>query len=218
MDFNLARYNMVEQQIRPWDVLDFDLLDVLGEVPREQFVLSAQKTIAYTDQTLQLANGGHMLEPKIVARLIQALDLTAADHVLEVGTGSGYATAILAKMAGKVLTVDIDEAQQEQAAANLASVSLHNVQFEVADGLAGVDSQAPYSAIYVGGGVPLVPEALKQQLADGGLMVLIVGSAPVMHAKLIAREGDQFTETVLFDTVVPLLQSDALAAPSTFTF
>ena len=218
MDFTQARYNMVEQQIRPWDVLDFDLLDVLGEVPREAFVLPEQQGIAYTDQALKLANGGMMLEPKIVARLIRALALNAGDTVLEVGTGSGYATAILAKLANHVLSVDVDATQQQRAQAALAGLGLANIQLQTADGLAGIESGAPYSAIYVGGSVPVLPEALKQQLADGGRMVVIVGTAPVMRARLIRRQGNEFHETTLFDTVVPALHSAATPAPSAFAF
>ena len=218
MDFNQARYNMVEQQIRPWDVLDFDLLDVLGDVPREAFVLPEQQNVAYTDQALKLANGGMMLEPKIVARLIQALALNKGDKVLEVGTGSGYATAILAKLAGQVLSVDVDAEQQQRAQAALAGLDLGNIQFQVADGLAGVDSGAPYSAIYVGGSVPVLPAALQQQLADGGSMVVIVGADPVMRACLIRRQGNEFITRVLFDTVVPALHSPATPAPSAFSF
>lgn len=218
MDFTLARYNMVEQQIRPWDVLDFDLLDVLGEVPREHFVLPEQQGIAYTDQALKLSNGGRMLEPKVVARLIQALGLNAGDTVLEVGSGSGYATAILAKMAGQVVSVDIDAAQQQYAAAAVAALGLDNIRFQAADGLAAEADGAPFSAIYVGGSVPQPPKALSHQLADGGRMVVIVGTAPVMRAKLITRSGDAFHETTLFDTVAPLLHSPATPVPSVFSF
>jgi len=113
--FEQARFNMVEQQIRPWSVLDFDVLDALAEVPREQFVTPEQQAYAYADLSLPLPNGSAMLEPKVVARLIQGLKLTKKDTVLEIGTGSGYATAVLAKLAGRVITIDTDEAQQHGA-------------------------------------------------------------------------------------------------------
>ena len=108
MDFEKARFNMVEQQIRPWDVLDFDVLDALEEIPRERFVSESLQGLAYADMELPLANGHKMLEPKIVARLAQGLKLTKTDTVLEIGTGSGYATALLAKLAGKVVSDDLD--------------------------------------------------------------------------------------------------------------
>ena len=136
MNFEKARFNMVEQQIRPWDVLDFDILDVLGEIPREDFVTEAQQPYAYSDKTLPLPNGGNMLEPKIVARMIQALKLAPLDKVLEVGTGSGYATALLGKMAAEVITVDIDAEQQARAKTVLDNLGYKNITYQVADGLA----------------------------------------------------------------------------------
>lgn len=218
MDFTTARYNMVEQQIRPWDVLNFDLLDVLGDIPRERFVLPEQQNLAYTDQTLPLANGGSMLEPKIAARLIQALNLTSSDTVLEVGTGSGYATAILAGMAADVVTIDIDAEQQHRAEFVLSDLGCTNIRYQVGDGLAGVADGAPFHAIYVGGSVPVLPQTLLAQLADGGRMIAVVGQAPAMKATLVVREGSAFKETSLFETVVPALHSKSLPTPSAFRF
>ena len=218
MDFNTARFNMVEQQIRPWDVLNFDLLDVLGEIPRERFVLPQQQGIAYTDQTLALANGGKMLEPKVAARLIQGLDLNLGDHVLEVGTGSGYATAILAKLAGQVTTFDIDSEQQKQAAFVLGDLGYTNIHYHTGDGLVGVKSDAPFSAVYVGGSIPVLPQALLEQLPENGRLVAIIGDAPVMLAKLFVRQDNAFHETVLFETVAPSLHSAATPTPSKFVF
>ena len=219
MNFTLARHNMVEQQIRPWDVLNFELLDVLQDIPREHFVLDEHRPLAYTDSTLPLANGGTMLEPRVVARLIQSLQLHRGAKVLEIGTGSGYATAVLAKLGGQVLSVDIDAEQQRQAQANLAHLNLANITYKTADGLAGVADQAPYDAIYVGGGCAVVPEALTQQLANNGRMVVIVGTERIMQAQLIVRNGDQFTQHTLFETQAPLLQGQAIAhKPETFEF
>lgn len=220
MDFNNARFNMVEQQIRPWDVLDFDLLDVLQDIPRELFVPEAQKAIAYTDQVLPLANGSEMTEPKIVARLIQALKLSNTENVLEVGTGSGYGTAILAAMAHSVLTVDVDAAQLKKAEAVLQQLNRNNVTYKQADGLQGVNDQAPYQAILVGGSCPIVPTTLKAQLADGGRLIVMVGDAadPIQRATLVVRNGDSFTEKRLFDAyIAPLQGAEALVA-SRFTF
>ena len=136
MDFAKARFNMVEQQIRPWDVLDFDLLDALQDLPRELFVSEEQKAYAYSDTPLPLPNGGTMLEPKIVARLVQGLALQKTDSVLEIGTGSGYATALLAKLCGEVTTIDLDADQQVRAKMALTAIAQENVIFQTGDGLA----------------------------------------------------------------------------------
>ena len=133
MNFEKARFNMVEQQVRPWDVLDFDVLDALSAIPREAFVSEAQKPYAYADKTLPLPNGGSMLEPKIVARMVQGLDLLPADKVLEIGTGSGYATALLCEMAGEVTTIDIDAEQQARAQKVLGSLGYDVVEMVLAD-------------------------------------------------------------------------------------
>jgi protein-L-isoaspartate(D-aspartate) O-methyltransferase len=218
MDFNIARYNMVEQQIRPWDVLDFDLLDVLSDIPRERFVLPQQQEVAYTDQALALANGGKMLEPKVVARMIQALKLNLTDTVVEIGTGSGYATAILAKIAGKVITVDIDAEQQQRAQSVLSDLDYTNISYKTCDGLADKLPGAPFSAIYVGGSLPKLPATLLDQLAEDGRIVAIIGEAPVMRAILFERQNNQFKETILFDTVAPALHSIEAPAPNRFKF
>ncbi|ROV56705.1 protein-L-isoaspartate O-methyltransferase family protein [Neisseria chenwenguii] len=209
MNFEKARFNMVEQQIRPWDVLDFDLLDAIEEIPRERFVDADLQGVAYSDTELPLPNGAKMLEPKIVARLIQGLKLTREDKVLEIGTGSGYATAVLAKLAGEVVSDDIDDAQQNRAKAVLAALNLTNIRFVQNDGLTETAEGAPFDAIYVGGAVGEVPEVLKNQLKDGGRMVVTVGGSPVQRALLITRKGSEFTETVLFDTQIALLDGES---------
>ncbi|HGO6867306.1 TPA: protein-L-isoaspartate O-methyltransferase family protein [Neisseria meningitidis] len=206
MDFEKARFNMVEQQIRPWDVLDFDVLDALAEIPRELFVDEDLQGLAYADMALPLANGHKMLEPKVVARLAQGLKLTKNDTVLEIGTGSGYATALLAKLAGRVVSDDIDVEQQNRAKAVLDGLGLDNIDYVQNNGLTELSAGAPFDAVYVGGAVNLVPEVLKEQLKeqlkDGGRMVVIVGRKPVQRALLITRRGDVFEEKVLFDTLV----------------
>ncbi|WP_434778756.1 protein-L-isoaspartate O-methyltransferase family protein [Neisseria sp. Ec49-e6-T10] len=204
MDFSKARFNMVEQQIRPWSVLDLNVLDHLLEIPREAFVASGQERVAYTDTHLPLPNGGVMLEPKIVARMIQALAIKPTDKVLEVGTGSGYATALLSKLAQSVLTVDIDQEQQEKAKQTLTKLAYQNINYHVADGLQNID-QGKFDAIYIGGACDTVPEALKEQLAENGRLVIIVGRSAVMQAMLYTLKDNQFTEKVLFDTNVPYL-------------
>lgn len=216
MNFEQARFNMVEQQIRPWDVLDFDILDALSDLPRERFVMPEQLGYAYADTPLPLPNGGRMLEPKVVARMIQGLKLQKSDTVLEIGTGSGYATALLATLAGRVISVDVDEVQQQRAAAVLADLGITNVEFRVLDGLHGLSDA--FSAVYVGGSCPVMPEKLKAQLKENGRMAVIIGEAPVMRATLVTRRGDTFSETVMFDTVAPALHSKATPAPGSFRF
>lgn len=212
MDFNKARFNMVEQQIRPWDVLDFDVLDVLSEIPREAFVMEEQRGYAYSDMPLVLPNGGYMLEPKIIARMVQGLGLKKTDHVLEVGTGAGYATAILASLAETVQTFDTDNSQLQRAKAVLDELDFHNIRYEHGDGFAECHSHNQYDAIYIGGGLPAVPENLKVRLKEGGRMVVVAGHAPVQRCLLISRQGDEFSEKVLFDTLITGL--DAKSVPS----
>ncbi|QEY24169.1 protein-L-isoaspartate O-methyltransferase family protein [Neisseria animalis] len=201
MDFEKMRFNMVEQQIRPWDVLDFDVLDALMEIPRERFVPERLRGLAYSDAELPLDNGAKMLEPKVVARLVQGLGLSKQDKVLEIGTGSGYAAALLAALAGEVVTCDIDAVQQQSAQAVLEDLAYSNIIFTQHDGLLEASAYAPFDVIYLGGSVAAVPEVLKQQLNDGGRIAAIVGTAPVQRAVLITRSGNEFTEKVLFDTV-----------------
>lgn len=200
MNFEQARFNMVEQQIRPWDVLDFDILDALMEIPRERFVAEAHQGLAYSDTELPLPNGSKMLEPKVVARLVQGLSLTRQDKVLEIGTGSGYATALLAKLASEVVTADTDAAQQQRAQAVLTGLQLYNIAYTQHDGLNETSSAAPFDAIYVGGSVAAVPELLKNQLKDNGRIVVITGTHPVQRALLLVKTPNGFKETVLFDT------------------
>lgn len=219
MDFNKARFNMVEQQIRPWNVLDFDILDALSDIPREAFVMESQRGYAYSDMPLVLPNGGYMLEPKIVARMIQGLTLKKTDQVLEVGTGSGYATAVLASLSGNVQTFDIDGSQLQIAKNVLDSLEFSNIRYENSDGFAEQHSHKQYDAIYIGGGLPSVPENLKARLNDGGRMVVIAGDPPVQRCLLITRQGEEFIETVLFDTQVTGLNAKSVqSSRSKFKF
>ncbi|MCS4532757.1 protein-L-isoaspartate O-methyltransferase family protein [Neisseria montereyensis] len=218
MNFEQARFNMVEQQIRPWDVLDFDVLDALAEIPREYFVTESQLAYAYSDKTLPLPNGGSMLEPKIVARLVQGLALKPGDKVLEIGTGSGYATALLYKLSGNVTTVDIDSAQQQRAKEALDKIGLNNINYQIGDGIADEGDGNLFDAIYVGGSVPEAPDTLKNRLKEGGRMVVVVGGAPVQRALLITREGGSYIEKVLFDTLIPSLAVPEKSLAAKFNF
>lgn len=206
MNFAQARYNMVEQQIRPWDVLDFRLLEVLMEIPRENFVCEDQIGYAYADMHLPLPNGSYMLEPKIIARMVQALQLTTQDHVLEIASGAGYATAVLAKMAGRVTTVDIDAAQQQRSKTSLEKTGIGNVTFKTGDGLDDtLYGDARFDAVYIGGAVSQIPDFLKNRLSTHGRMVAVIGESPVMQAVQVIRENDNFTHNILFDTDIPRL-------------
>ncbi|PSJ80554.1 protein-L-isoaspartate O-methyltransferase family protein [Neisseria iguanae] len=202
MDFDKARFNMLEQQIRPWDVLDFNVLDALMVIPRERFVAETQQGLAYSDTELPLPNGHKMLEPKVVARLAQSLKLSKQDKVLEIGTGSGYATALLAELAAEVVSDDPDTEQQNRAKSVLGSLGYQNINYTQNDGLAEHTEGAPFDAIYVGGSVYDVPETLKAQLKDGGRMVVVVGDKPVQRALLVTRNGNEFSQSVLFDTLI----------------
>ena len=206
MDFAKARFNMVEQQIRPWDVLDFDVLDALQDIPRELFVQPSQQGHAYADLALPLPNGSQMLEPKIVRRMVQGLALKKHDRVLEVGTGSGYATAVLSKLAGNVTTCDIDPSQLNTAQAILKGLQLDNIQYKAIDGLNALPADARFDAIYIGGSLKAIPQQLFPHLNDGGRMVVVVGSEPIQRCIQITRHGDTFSEKTLFDTLITPLQ------------
>ncbi|AXK38959.1 protein-L-isoaspartate O-methyltransferase family protein [Crenobacter cavernae] len=219
MDFEKARFNMVEQQIRPWDVLDIKILDLLFAVKREDFVQPEQRDIAFVDVQLPLPNGTLMLEPKVEARLVQDLDIRPTDRILEVGTGSGYVTALLATLGREVVSVEIDPAQKARAEANLRKAGVDNATVLDGNGIEGVPGKAPFDAILVGGSLPVVPEALKQQLAIGGRLAVVVGDEPVMRAIVVTRDSETaFGETVSFDTVVPRLAKACALAPSAFRF
>ena len=217
MDMEQARFNMIEQQIRPWEVLDPVVLDLLSEVKREEFVPAEQKLLAFADVCLPLGNGAAMLEPKMEARLLQELGLKSTDRVLEIGAGSGYMAALLAARAEFVTSLEIEPALVAMARANLSRAGVANVAVEQADGLKGWAAKAPYDAIVLSGSVPVLPDVLLQQLKVGGRLVAIVGSLPVMSAQLVTRTGEMTFNTInLFETVAPALRN--AAAGEQFTF
>lgn len=208
MDFEKARFNMVEQQIRPWDVLDQRILDLLLQLPREDFVLPEQQKIAFADLELPLANGSFMLTPKLEARLIQEIHVQNSDKVLEIGTGNAYMTAILAGLAKHVYSIDLDEDMIEAAKSKLAKVNMRNVSLKVGDGLAGMPEEAPFDKIICGGAVATIPQVLKESLNIGGRLIAIVGQAPLMKATLVVRETEQaWREIVVFETCAAHLQA-----------
>lgn len=196
---------MIEQQIRPWDVLDFKILDILKNVPREQFVPDTHTKLAFADIQIPLAHGEVMMEPKVEARLVQELNLTPDDKVLEVGTGSGYVTALLASLAKHVVSVDIHKDLSNQAADKLSKIGITNITLESGDAIKGWPSTGGFDAILLTGSVAKVPNEFIEALKDGGRFVAIVGENPVMEAISITKTGDSVERISLFDTMLPPL-------------
>ena len=208
MNFEKARFNMVEQQIRPWEVLDQDVLDLLMTVKREEFVPAAYRDLAFTEVEIPIGCGQVMLKPVIEGKVLQALRLGKADSVLEIGTGSGYFAALLAARTEWVRTIELEPELVKLASANLARNGVENVVVVQGDGIAGWAERAPYDVIVVSGGLPFVPQALLEQLKVGGRLFAFVGEAPVMKARLITCEAEgRFRTEDVFETVVPMLKN-----------
>jgi len=201
---------MVEQQIRPWDVLDQDVLDLLYVVPREQFVPEKRRALAFSDLQLPLEEGEHMWEPKLEARALQELALRKTDRVLEVGTGSGYLTALLAHRAAQVVSVEINPQLAAFGRANLERHGADNMTLELGDAACGWAKQAPYQAIVLTGSTPILPRAFLEQLDVGGRLFAIVGEKPAMTAQLVlCTAPGAFHTSELFETVVaPLVNCE----------
>jgi protein-L-isoaspartate(D-aspartate) O-methyltransferase len=223
MNTEIARFNMIEQQIRPWEVLDGGVLSLLATVRREDFVPPALRGRAFVDTQLPLlpgVAGACMLEPKVEARLLQELAVQRHERVLEIGTGSGFFAALLAHRAMQVTTLECEAALVPVAQANLRAAGLLNVsvvQVDAAAGAAGRAADAPFDAIALSGSVASVPRALLAQLKPGGRLVAIVGQEPIMVARLFTRVAeDAWSERDLFDTVAPRLQG--FGEPSRFAF
>ncbi len=211
MNQDQARFNMIEQQIRPWEVLDGQVLSLLSVVKRENFVPMAHKALAFVDMEVPLqANGSEsqvMLAPRVEARFLQDAALQATDKVLEIGTGSGYMAALAAHQAASVLSFEIDSTLAQQARANLQAAGVSNVEVRNADGSQGAAADGPFNVIFLSGSVPEVPQALLNQLAIGGRLLAVVGENPVMRASVITRTGEQQWQTSEpWDTVAPRLQ------------
>lgn len=217
MNIEQARFNMIEQQIRPWEVLDQNVLDLLFVVKREDFVPAAYRTLAFADMEIPLGNGQSMLAPKIEAKQLQELAIKKTDKVLEIGTGSGYMAALLAAHAEHVVTVECRPELAEFAKQNLQNAGVANVTVEVGNGANGWAQRGPYDAIVLSGSVPAIPDSLLKQLRVGGRLAAVVGEAPAMAAQLITCTAEGVYNTVnLFETVIPAL--DGLAAKTSFTF
>ena len=217
MNIEQARFNMIEQQIRPWEVLDPQVLDLLFVVKREDFVPAAYRNLAFADMEIPIGSGQVMLAPRVEARLLQELGIKKTDKVLEIGTGSGYMAALLAAGAEHVVSIENRPELAEFARQNLERADVTNVTVEVANGANGWSQRGPYDAIVVSGALPSLPAALLKQLRVGGRLAAIVGEAPVMEAQLITCSAEGTYNTVnLFETVVPAL--DGGEAKSTFSF
>ena len=221
MNLEQARTNMVEQQIRTWEVLDQDILDLLYVVPREEFVPQKHRELAFSDMEIPIEEGvkagERMWQPKMEARVLQELDVRKTDRVLEVGTGSGYFTALLSHRAAQVISVEIKPALAAFGRANLERHGTDNVTLEIGDAARGWPAHAPYDVIALTGSTPLLPPSLLEQLAPGGRLFAVVGEAPAMSARLVLSfEAGALRSSTLFETVIaPLVNAER---PSRFRF
>jgi protein-L-isoaspartate(D-aspartate) O-methyltransferase len=221
MNIEQARFNMIEQQIRPWDVLDLDVLNLLMVVKREAYVPTAYKALAFMDTEIPLPCGANMFAPKLEARILQDAAVKKHEHVLEIGAGSGYMAALLAHKARHVTTVEIEPELKALAEKNLAANGVTNATVVLGDGAQGWQgsgaNSAPYDVIVISGSLPVLPEAFLKQIKVGGRIIAIVGEAPVMSAELITRTSEVAYNTVkLFETSVKPLRN--AATPSHFKF
>jgi protein-L-isoaspartate(D-aspartate) O-methyltransferase len=224
-DLERARFNMIEQQIRPWDVLDATVLDLLAQVRREDFVPLAHQALAFVDMEIPLLEDteeamrrGHcMLAPRVEARMLQDVAPRPTDKVLEVGAGSGYMAALLARSAQRVISLEIEPRLAAMARANLQRAGIANVEVREADGSKGLAAEGPFDVIVLSGSVPEIPGALLAQLKVGGRLAAIVGKEPVMRATFVRRDGEAaYTTTQPWDTVAPRLAH--FPEPSRFHF
>ena len=212
MSIEKARFNMIQQQIRPWQVLDQGVLSLLSVVKREDYVPEAYKDLAFADVEVPLSASGTagqvMLAPKMEARILQELSIRNTDKVLEIGTGSGYMAALLAAKAEFVYTVEIDQDLVDNARRNLKQAGVANVSVDVGDGAQGWSLYAPYDVIVLSGSTPTLPDSLLRQLKIGGRLAAIVGEAPAMQLQLVTRtEEDAFNTINVLETVVAPLSN-----------
>ena len=216
-DVEQARFNMIEQQVRPWDVSDSAVLQLLSDVKREDFVPRSYKAMAFADMAIPLPGQQVMLAPRLQARLLQDAAVQPTDKVLEIGTGSGFTTALLARQAQRVISLEINPELADLARANLQRANIHNAEVRCADGALGAAAEAPFDLILLGGSVTEVPPALLSQLKVGGRLVAVVGEEPIMHARVITRTSDtQFKTDEKWDDNAPPLVN--FPQPSAFKF
>lgn len=215
MNIEQARHNMVEQQVRPWDVLDARVLDALGQVRREDFVPQAYRSLAFADLSLPLAHGEVMLKPVVEGRILQALALTPEDSVLEIGTGAGFLTACLARLAHEVVSVEQHADLAEGAQRALHAAGIVNVRVEVAEAVNAYEPKREFDAVVVTGAVYALPERFKRWVKPGGRLFVVQGESPAMQALLLTRNGDRYASESLFETDLPYLTN--AAPPQRFT-
>jgi protein-L-isoaspartate(D-aspartate) O-methyltransferase len=217
LDMEQARFNMIEQQIRPCEVLEGRILELLKHVRREHYVPKDMREMAFMDMEIPLGYGAYMWQPKLEARTVQELHLTKSDKVLEVGTGSGYLTALLSVLAGHVTSVEIVPELSAMAGRQLHTFRHENVTLEIGDAARGWGNGASYDAIVLTGSTPLLPAAFQNSLNIGGRLFAIVGDAPVMEARLITRVAPDTYETVnIMEACVAPLQN--ALQPERFVF
>ncbi|MBA3058255.1 MAG: protein-L-isoaspartate O-methyltransferase [Gammaproteobacteria bacterium] len=217
MNLEQARFNMIEQQIRPWNVLDAAVLELLAVVKREDFVPLAHKALAFMDMEIPLGQGQMMLAPRVEARMLQDAAVQKHEKVLEIGTGSGYMAALLTHRAQRVISLEINPELAQMARANLQKAGIHNVEVRQFDGSKGASPDGPFDVIMLSGSVAEVPQALLAQLKVGGRLIGIVGEEPTMRLTIVTRLSDaEFKTTTPWDTVAPRLLN--FPEPSRFHF
>ncbi|MHB8948533.1 MAG: protein-L-isoaspartate O-methyltransferase family protein [Rhodoferax sp.] len=217
MNLEQARFNMIEQQIRPWNVLDADVLELLAVVKREDFAPLAHKALAFMDMEIPLGQGQMMLAPRVEARMLQDAAVQKHEKVLEIGAGSGYMAALLAHRAQRVISLEINPELAQTARANLQKAGIHNAEVRQFDGSKGASADGPFDVIMLSGSVAEVPQALLAQLKVGGRLIGIVGEEPTMRLTIVTRLSDaEFKTTTPWDTVAPRLLN--FPEPSRFHF
>ena len=217
IDTDLARYNMIEQQIRPWDVLDPMVLEVIAETPRERFVPARHRALAFSDVEIPLPAGEVMMSPKLEGRLLQALAIKPTDSILEIGTGSGYLTACLARLGHRVHTIDIHADLSNGARQLLAGLGIENIDYQIGDAFTELNRGEHYDVIAVTGSLPLDTEDFRDMLNVGGRQFVIVGQDPIMEARLVTRCSEDTWEVEdLFETSIPPLHN--CPQPEQFVF
>lgn len=206
MSFERARYNMVEQQVRPWEVLDSKVLNILEDIQREDFVPVRYRKLAFADLNIPLANDQIMMKPVIEGRMLQAIDVQQDETVLEIGTGSGFISACLARLARHVVSVEIFEDLSETAARSLKEKEVHNLELFVGDVMQGWQPEQAHDVVVVTGSVETVPEHFRGWVNPGGRLFAVTGSSPAMEAKLLTRlNASDWREESLFETDLPRL-------------
>ena len=217
MDVERAKFNMVEQQIRPWNVLNQQVLETMTTVPRENFVPAQYRNLAFADINIPIGDGQVMMQPKVEAKLLQALDLQSSDTVLQIGTGTGFTTALLATLGQRVESVEIRDQFVSFSRDNLSRNCIDNVEVVHGDASHGWSSGTVYDCIFISGSVIDLPDSYRHMLAVGGRLVAIVGEDPVMNAIVIKQSEQSIWETThLFETQLPALNN--IKQPDRFVF